>query len=53
MMLGLARHVYTALLGPADGAESVARAVHDGVRALRFLYPNRPSRWAAHTHIGP
>jgi hypothetical protein len=49
----VARNVYTALLAPAGGAQPVARAVHDGVRALRFLYPSRPSRWAAHTHIGP
>ena len=49
----VARTVYTSLLAPANGADSVARAVHDGTRALRFLYPGHPSRWAAHIHIGP
>ena len=50
----VARTVYTSLLAPANGgAHSVARAVHDGARALRYLYPRRPSRWASHIHVGP
>jgi CHAT domain-containing protein len=48
------KHIYTILTTPNRSyVDAVAIAVHEAVRGLRILYPDLPSRWAAHTHIGP
>ncbi|WP_320069072.1 CHAT domain-containing protein [Micromonospora sp. RTGN7] len=41
--------VYAAL---ADGAD-IATAVHDAARRMRDRWPDTPSVWASHIHIGP
>ncbi|MFY1598512.1 CHAT domain-containing protein [Micromonospora sp. WMMD737] len=45
----VAELVYAAL---ADGAD-IATAVHDAARRMRDRWPDNPSVWASHIHIGP
>ncbi|RJQ92765.1 CHAT domain-containing protein [Amycolatopsis panacis] len=36
----------------ADGSDGPARALHTAVMRLRKDYPESPTRWAAHIHLG-
>jgi tetratricopeptide (TPR) repeat protein len=49
------RTVYKTLISMEVGwrADTAATALHHATRNLRHLYLNQPSRWAAHTHMGP
>ncbi|MET9675782.1 CHAT domain-containing protein [Streptomyces sp. NPDC006482] len=44
---------YSALFGSGDGAGSPAVALHEAVLAERDRYPDTPTLWAAHIHMGP
>ena len=47
----IADDFYTAL-APAFRSADSARALHRAVRSIRTDAPDRPSRWAAHIHLG-
>ncbi|MFF3275856.1 CHAT domain-containing protein [Streptomyces chrestomyceticus] len=47
----IADHFYESL-APSFRPEETARALHEAVRALRNDAPEKPSRWAAHIHLG-
>lgn len=53
--VNVTRAFYTTLSddGAVGQAATPAAALHKAVRQLRLLYPDQPSRWAAHTHTGP
>ncbi|MGP3683573.1 CHAT domain-containing protein [Streptomyces sp. IBSNAI002] len=44
---------YAALVGPGHAAGDPALALDEAVRAERDRYPDTPTLWAAHLHMGP
>lgn len=48
----IAQRFYRELGAPRPVADRAARAVHATVRATRDRYPDTPSLWAAHIHVG-
>jgi tetratricopeptide (TPR) repeat protein len=49
----ITEEVYRVLAPTAPGAEGAADALHTATHGIRALYPDQPSHWASHTHIGP
>ncbi|KAA5833396.1 CHAT domain-containing protein [Saccharopolyspora hirsuta] len=45
--------VYADLFTDHFDTDRAAYALHNAVRQLRAHYPDEPSRWSAHVHIGP
>ncbi|WP_225824080.1 CHAT domain-containing protein [Streptomyces naphthomycinicus] len=46
------QQIYSELITNRSGALCASAAVHRTVRQLRTKYPNLPSVWAAHVHVG-
>lgn len=45
--------VYADLFGDDFDTDRAAYALHNAVRQLRAHYPDEPSRWSPHVHVGP
>jgi CHAT domain-containing protein len=49
----ISKQFYEAVSPETGPAEHVAAALHQAVLAMRVRFPDIPSRWASHIHIGP
>jgi tetratricopeptide (TPR) repeat protein len=49
----ISHDVYTRLRRGSHATAGIPLALHEAVRARMALLPDRPSMWAAYTHIGP
>lgn len=48
----MAEHIYTTLTTDSPNVDRAALAVHHAIRHTRSQYPQTPTLWAAHIHVG-
>jgi hypothetical protein len=49
----IATHIYTELAACHFDIRNVATSLHEAIRMVRDRYPQMPTLWAAHIHVGP
>ncbi|MFL6120831.1 CHAT domain-containing protein [Actinophytocola sp.] len=49
----IATHIYTELAACHFDIRNVATGLHEAIRMVRDRYPQMPTLWAAHIHVGP
>lgn len=49
----ITKHFYQGLAERSNSTNAAAVCLHAAVRRLRDEFPDRPSMWAAHVHLGP
>lgn len=49
----ISTHIYTELAACHFDIRNVATSLHEAIRIVRDRYPQMPTLWAAHIHVGP